>query len=81
MSTENRFRDEFLSKTISNIECIFILHTPLTGKICKICNNYKLLNEFGKRKGNRDGLSTSCKFCYNKKERKIKREQFRRTKN
>jgi hypothetical protein len=45
-------------------------------KICKKCGDEKLICEFGVLNRNNDGLNTSCKVCYNKKQQKWRKDNI-----
>ena len=38
-------------------------HEYSKGKVCKKCNNHKLLSEFCNRRVSKDGLGYKCKSC------------------
>lgn len=43
-----------------------INYTPPSTKKCPVCKNIKTFQEFNIHKSNKDGLSSSCKFCISK---------------
>lgn len=49
-------------------------------KKCTICKNEKDLSEFNKHKGRKDGLSTICRLCSNKRSKQYYNENKERHK-
>ena len=52
-----------MNNNITSKQFIKEAHLYSKGKVCSICNNHKLLNDFSKDKTAKDGLQYRCKSC------------------